>query len=173
MAFRSKTLFAAFLGLLLLGLDAIALSETVRDPLVVFLVRHAEKERPGSDPSLTKAGKARAQALARVLRDSEITAVHSTDYKRTRATASPFAKHIGKSVQIYDPRNHATLIAKIKSDGGRHLVVGHSNTVPALVRAWGGEPGEPIDEPTEFDRLYILTFDSDGDVQTVLLRIGD
>ncbi len=170
---KRPILNTVLLLIILLAPGSNALCQAENSPLVVFLVRHAEKQRPGSDPSLTEAGKARAEALANVLRDSQISAVHSTNYKRTRATALPFANQISKKVQIYNPRDHRSLIKKIKAAGGRHLVVGHSNTVPALVAEFGGESGRPIAEPTEFDRLYILTFDETGDVTTVLLRIGD
>ena len=152
------------------GIDALA--QSTNEPLVVFLVRHAEKERTGSDPALTNKGQARAQKLARFLRDSGIKTVHSTDYRRTRETARPFANQISASIQQYNPREQSALIGKIKSAGGRHLVVGHSNTIPALVRAFGGIPGGPIDEPTEYDRLYILSFDENGNASTVLLRYG-
>lgn len=150
-----------------------AIGQPSHEPLLVFLVRHAEKEPTGSDPILTEAGEARAQLLAKLLRDSSITNIHSTNYKRTWNTATPFAKQISKSIQSYDPRNHAALIQKIKATGGRHLVVGHSNTIPALVRSFGGKPRGAIDEATEYDRLYILSFDENGAVNTVLLRYGN
>jgi hypothetical protein len=34
----------------------------------------------------------------------------------------------------------------------------------------GGEPGFPIDEKSEFDRLYIVTVGASGTVSTVLMR---
>ena len=36
----------------------------------------------------------------------------------------------------------------------------------------GGEPGAPIDEAVEYDRLYQVNFDAAGNVTTVLLRYG-
>jgi hypothetical protein len=51
-------------------------------------------------------------------------------------------------------------------------VVGHSDTTPELVGLLGGDPGAPIDEPTEYDRLYVVTLGPDGTVTTVLLRYG-
>ena len=43
---------------------------------VIFVVRHAEKATGGGeDPDLSLAGQKRADALARVLKDSEVTAV--------------------------------------------------------------------------------------------------
>ena len=43
---------------------------------------------------------------------------------------------------------------ELTRDGLRHLVVGHSNTTPPLVELFGGDAGPPIDEASEYDRLY-------------------
>ncbi len=51
-------------------------------------------------------------------------------------------------------------------------MAGHSNTTPQLVEALGGDPGEPIDENNEFDRLYQVVIGADGSVTTTLLRYG-
>jgi hypothetical protein len=47
-------------------------------------------------------------------------------------------------------------------------VVGHSNTLPELVRLFGGAPGTEIGD-NEFDRVYQLVNGADGRVTTVLL----
>jgi broad specificity phosphatase PhoE len=60
---------------------------------VVFVVRHAEKTTGGgNDPELSPAGHKRADALARILQDSQITAIFVTEFKRTQETAAPTAK---------------------------------------------------------------------------------
>jgi hypothetical protein len=61
------------------------------------------------------------------------------------------------------------MVAKVKAlKGGAVLVVGHSNTVPALVRMFGGAPGTDIADD-EFDRVYQLHIAADGKITTVLL----
>jgi len=138
---------------------------------VVFLVRHAERAENGTpDPPISAAGTARASLLAEMLRDAGITHVHTTDYRRTRATGRPTADLAGLSMEVYDPRNLERFAARLTSTPGRHLVLGHSNTTPSLVEALGGDPGDPIEE-LEYDRLYVVTLAS-GSVQTVLLRFG-
>src|SRR5206468_9114794 len=63
---------------------------------VVFIVRHAEKASSGGkDPDLSVEGQRRADALARILKDSEITSVFVTEFKRTQETAAPTAKAAG------------------------------------------------------------------------------
>lgn len=144
---------------------------------VVFLVRHAEKKtgaggEPERDPGLTDAGHRRARLLAGMLGPAAITAVHSTDYRRTRETARPFAEARGLEVEAYDARDPAALVRQLRHSPGRHLVVGHSNTTPELVAMLGGEPGPPIDEACEYDRLYVLVLVPDRSVTTIQQRYG-
>lgn len=142
------------------------------DAVVVYLVRHAERAEDGTDdPPISESGQARARLLADLLRDAGITHVHSTDYVRTRSTAEPFATRSGLDLASYDPRELSTFATELLATPGRHLVVGHSNTTPALVEALGGDPGGPIDE-AEYDRLYVVTRAADGGISTVLLRFG-
>ncbi len=143
------------------------------EPLVVFLVRHGEKVDSSKDPELSAAGRARAAVLARSLRSAGIEYVHSSDFIRTRETATPTAAEIGLEVELYDPRNLPALVEKLRAVGGRHLVVGHSNTTPPLVGLLGGRPGEPIDEAREYDRLYVVTVAGHGVASSVLLRYGE
>ena len=141
--------------------------------ITIFLLRHAEKVQDGSaDPALTSAGMERAIALADLLEDAGITAIHSTDYIRTRDTIVPLAERLELPITIYDPRNLAVKAALLKDMPGRHVVSGHSNTTPELVRLLGGDPGPPMVEAGENDRLYIVTLHPDGTVGTVVLRFG-
>ncbi len=172
-----KAKLIGLMGLLLVSLgcgawaanDAKSVKETKAET-VVFLVRHAEKQSEGNDPALTDAGVARANALARLLSDAGIAAIHSTDYTRTKETARPLADVLGLTVQHYDPRTPEILVEQIRKAGGRHLVVGHSNTIPALVNLLGGDGGADIVEATEYDRLYIVTLAGDEKADTLLLR---
>jgi hypothetical protein len=84
----------------------------------------------------------------------------------------PLAVRLALPLEIYNARQLADLAEKLKSLPGRHLVSGHSNTTPELVQLLGGEPGSPIVEAGENDRLYVLTRHPDGRVTTVLLRYG-
>lgn len=144
---------------------------TAEEPLLVFLVRHAEKVDHSQDADLSPEGYARARELARTLADAGIRGVYSTDYTRTRETARPLAEMLGTEVTLYDPRELHSLAEELKRAGGSYLVVGHSNTTPALVEILGGDPGVPIVEETEYDRLYVLSI-SGTEAQSALLRYG-
>ena len=173
---KKPTIFSLLVTLALLGGCQSGVPATVasseQNDLVVFLVRHAEK-KSGSDPILTLQGQQRAELLAQMLHNAGIGHVHSSDYRRTRLTAEPVATALGIPVTIYDAGNLQAVADYLKTAGGRHLVVGHSNTTPALVALLGGDPGAAIAEKSEYDRLYIVTLTQRGGVETVLLRYGD
>jgi phosphohistidine phosphatase SixA len=165
-------------SLLLASLLQAALAAAVRGQeaaphAVVYLVRHAERaEDHPTDPSLSERGRERAELLARTLADAGVAHIHSTPLRRTRATAAPLAARLGLGVQEYAAAEGRALAERIRGASGRHLVVGHSNTLPELVRALGGDPGAPIQDATEYDRLYVLVVARDGTVTTSLLRYG-
>lgn len=141
-------------------------STPARDPaaLEVVVVRHAEKLPDGDDPALSDPGRARAQRLAHLLRDAPLVAVYSTDTQRTRQTAKPSADEHGLALTIYNPRMPpAEFVAWLKQNHphGTVLVVGHSNTAPAIAAALCGCEVAAMGE-TEFDRVMRVRFDADG-----------
>lgn len=121
-----------------------------------YLVRHAEKELTGSDPALSPEGYARAAALAERLQDAPLTAVYSTDTRRTRETAADVLTQKNIPLVIYDGRDLGALARILLAKEGEFLVVGHSNTTGELASALGGEGGSPIVEASEYDRLYVV-----------------
>jgi broad specificity phosphatase PhoE len=138
------------------------------EPSAIYLVRHGEKAAVGQDPELTPQGQARAQNIVAILRRAGITAIFSTPTVRTQQTAAPLAQQLGLTVQLYDPRLPKALVEKVRTASGAVLVVGHSNTLPELVKLFGGAPGSDILDD-EFDRLYQLLPGADGQVKTILL----
>jgi len=140
----------------------------------VILVRHAEKQSEGDDPSLTAEGRERAQALVHVLGELDIAAVYSTPYARTRETAQPLATAQGIAVTERPAQNYGSDMAewiRANHEGEIVVAVSHSNTVPALIEALGASP-VPTIEDHEYDDLYIVTIDAEGNVMLLPLRYG-
>jgi broad specificity phosphatase PhoE len=105
---------------------------------VIFIVRHGEKASTGgNDPDLSPEGQKRADALARILKDSQITSVFVTEFKRTQETAAPTAKATHVSPTVISANDIAALVEKLRALNGNALVVGHGNTIPDLLKALG------------------------------------
>lgn len=131
-----------------------------------YVSRHMQKES-GDDPALTAEGVANAQRLADMLADKGIAAIFSTDTRRTRSTAEPLSRLTGVPIQIYDPRDNQSLAARAQAVTGSVLIIGHSNTVPAIVAALKGEPVAPIDEET-FGLIFAVDRSTGKTAQTRL-----
>lgn len=129
----------------------------------IFLVRHAERADAASgvsptmatDPDLSQAGRARAESLALALRDAKITAIYVTKYKRTQQTAAPLARALGLTVNIVTA-DAAAVVKQLDAAKGNVLVVGHSNTVPDVIKGLGVAAPVTIGDD-EFDNLFIVT----------------
>lgn len=130
----------------------------------VFLVRHAERADAGmssagtmaSDPELSDVGRARAESLARMLKDAGVVAIYTTEFKRTQQTAGPLAKALGIEAVTVPANAPGTLLEALKTARGNIVVVGHSNTVPDLLRGLGVTPVVTIDDK-EYDNLFVVT----------------
>jgi len=131
----------------------------------VFVVRHAERADGGgagmgsmgsTDPELSDAGKVRAQALASALKDAGIKSIYVTEFKRTQQTAAPLAAALGIQATVVPANDLAVLIEKLKAGSGNALVVGHSNTVPDVIKQLG--VSEPVNlADTDYDHLFVVT----------------
>src|SRR4030095_5156942 len=121
----------------------------------IFILRHAEKADDSKDAELSEAGRARAEALANMLRDSKISVIYTTEFKRTQQTATPVAKALGLTVTTLPAANQAALVAKLRTSIANSLVVGHGNTIPDIIKAL--EILEPVNIPeSAYDNLFVV-----------------
>lgn len=148
---------------LVLSAVLLLLTSTTALAQSVFVVRHAERADAGTggtmmgaDPDLSEIGKARAQSLAAALRDAKVTAIYVTEYKRTQQTAEPLAKALGIQATVVPAKDAAGLIEKVKAAPGNVLVIGHSNTVPEVIRQLGVSEPVKLGE-SDYDDLFIVS----------------
>ncbi|WP_460734758.1 phosphoglycerate mutase family protein [Lysobacter tyrosinilyticus] len=159
-------LSAALSATLLVGC-AHALGESIdADATTTYvIVRHAEKGNDDPrDPTLTAEGLARANRLADSLRDAPLAAVYATAYRRTQQTALPSAQAHRLAVTTYDARQPAAEFAaelRKSHPHGTVLLVGHSNTAPAIAAALCQCDVAPMADD-EFDRRMTVRIDSAG-----------
>ena len=164
-----KHLFAAVAALVLTAQPALAQT--------IILVRHAEKVDASADPLLSEAGQARARSLAAAIAEAGLTHVWSTPLQRTRLTATPAAEAEGLTVQTLDltgggAAHIARTVETLRGLGADDvaLLVGHSNTVPAIARALG-VAGVADMSDCEYDRLYVIEL-KEGAARAVTGRYG-
>ncbi|HEY4424658.1 MAG TPA: phosphoglycerate mutase family protein [Pyrinomonadaceae bacterium] len=154
-------------------------------PITVFLIRHAEREQePKQDPPLSKDGVARSTALARLLGSAGIKAILTSQYTRTKQTAEPLATKLGLTVTPFtlkiSPSNPRQIAAEstaevtnkiLERSGESVLMIGHSNSIPDVIKMLGGDVVPTIDE-RKFDDLFIVTVYAQGKAKVVQLKYG-
>ena len=165
-----RLLLAAALTLLTAGS---AMAQTV------IIVRHAEKADASADPILSEAGQARAQALAAALTDAHPSVILTSPLRRTGQTAAPTADYHSTTPEAVSldggaEAHAAAVAARVRAlpEDATVLIVGHSNTVPAIARALGY--AEAADMPEcEYDRLTTLHLLGEGRAHGVVTRYGE
>jgi broad specificity phosphatase PhoE len=121
----------------------------------IYVVRHLQKAA-GDNPPLTPEGTAGAQRIADILAAKGVTAVFATPTRRAEETATPLAKRLGINVTLYDPKSPDALVKTLASVKGAALIVGHSNTVPDLVAAFGGAKPAEISEQ-DYGTIFVVS----------------
>ena len=118
-----------------------------------ILIRHAEKETTPvdpKDPMLSKEGEARAQSLVKLLEKQKVDAIYSTNFNRTKNTVKPLADSKGLQVQTYEKQPD---VANMK---GTIVIVGHSNTIPALANQLLGKEEYKTFDDSDYGNILII-----------------
>jgi broad specificity phosphatase PhoE len=120
----------------------------------IYLTRHAEKvdgwptdhDIDAFQP-LSPAGVARAEALAKRLKDAGVAAAYTSRTTRTLSTALPLvaASHIPLHADDATTKNDEMMpflehLMRDHANNRAVLIVGHSNTVPQLLVRLGAKP---------------------------------
>lgn len=137
----------------------------------IILVRHAEKaDATSQDPALSAEGKQRAERLVKVAGKYKPGAFYSTNFKRTRDTIGPLAAKRKKTIAIYDARKPAELLDQItKSKIKRHIVAGHSNSVPGLANFIGKKDVFKNLDESEYGVIWIIRMKNGQIVRTEVM----
>ena len=85
--------------------------------------------------------------------------MYSTPFRRTEETARPIAEALDLPLNTYDAADTEAIMEKIVKDhkGKIILVVGHSNTLPALMGNMGASKRVPPIAENEYDNIYIVS----------------
>jgi len=170
---RSIRIVTSVCALLLLSAASAAAQQTI------FVVRHAERAdaaaaaagmaAPGADPPLSTAGRERAARLASMLRSAAITTIFTTEFRRTQETAAPLAAQLKLTPSVSASKDPTPIVSRLRQANGNVLIVGHSNTVPELLKGLGIKDEITIPD-TEYDNLFIVVRPLTGEPTLIRLR---
>jgi len=126
----------------------------------MYIVRHAEKDT-GTNPALSLTGQKRAGDLYRELKDKKIDLILVSQYRRTGMTADSLRLY--KKIEMLEYKADATaeslfkLIDANAAKAKNILIVGHSNTLPVIIKKAGVENYPQTDIPDyEYDNLFVV-----------------
>lgn len=143
---------------ILLGVFA---QETLAQKKTIVLVRHVEKDSSPTadkaDPGLSQMGRDRAQLIVKAIGKYKPDAIYSTNFKRTRESVKPLADKRKKEIQIYDPSNQQKLVDEVMaSKSKKFVIVGHSNTTPALANLFTKKEVFKQVPDTEYSVIWVI-----------------
>lgn len=165
--------FGRAVGAAVLFALALAIASDAAAQQAVIVVRHAERADASDDPGLSPDGMRRAQALAALFRTAGVTHIVTSEYRRTRETATPLALALGLSMEQVPAKDFAALAAKIRgfAPGAIVLVVGHSNTVPPMLTTLGF-PNQLDLKDGDYDDAFVLVPHPGQHASVVRLKYG-
>lgn len=145
--------------LLLLFLNTACGQNAPVETTTYFLIRHAEKDLSdpqNPNPDLTEVGVERSVKWKKTLSHIDFDAIYSTDFTRTRRTATPIAERENLPLIIYDHKDLDYSKFIKETQGKTVLIVGHSNSTPKFVnRLMGKDTFKEIDE-SRYGMLFIV-----------------
>jgi phosphohistidine phosphatase SixA len=138
----------------------------------VYLIRHAEQELSGNDPSITEAGKARAASWAKMLQYVGLDVIYTSDAKRTQQTGRIIADRLGLSLNSMNRAETVGLTDKLSFDHEEDtvLIVGHAETIPGILQNLGVSGNIEVSQ-SDFANLFMLFHPGADEVRLIRLRM--
>lgn len=162
-----SSIFIAFMTFF--NVDSCSLGDS---STTIFLVRHAD--RIEKQDALSPAGIQRAKDLNVRLKDEKLDVIFSSDYNRTKGTGQFLSDELSMPMTIYDASDIPALVQDIKMNyrGKRILVIGHSNTTPDAINAFGWTPVLEHLDHYSYDNLFKLTLAENDELELEKLKYG-
>lgn len=136
----------------------------------IIVLRHAEKsDEPGNnDPGLSTEGLKRANNIAELFQNEEISAVYATPYQRTRLTLTPLAEAKGLKIEEYSPVDKSGFKQMLHDNMGKTIVIsGHSNTVPIIVQYFDPSENKITLNEDDYNKIFVVSKSSTGSSATL------
>ncbi|HEV2745745.1 MAG TPA: phosphoglycerate mutase family protein [Allosphingosinicella sp.] len=129
---------------LLLMVAACAYMAPIQQASTFYVMRHLHTPAGATDPDLTEEGQRHARLLADHFGAEPPVTIFVSNTRRAQQTAAPLAAKLGITPIVYDPADTGALIGEALKEPAPVLIVGHSNTVPDILAALGGERPGPL-----------------------------
>lgn len=137
-------------------------NDSARPATQIILVRHAEKAEGEGDVPLTEKGNQRAELLAKMLAETNISAIYATEWTRNQMTAQPLSREKALPITTLpvgqDAADHVRrLVKKLQNPtySGKVVVcIEHSNTIPLICNALGLEG---FGEAAKYSQMFLIT----------------
>ncbi|MCS6192022.1 histidine phosphatase family protein [Shewanella baltica] len=172
---KRLSLLTGLIILTCLGLSPI--SQVHAENRLIILVRHAEKaDTPANDPQLSPKGEMRATSLITALSRTPLSQLIATQYLRTQQTLTPIADARHLPVTIVEAarpieEHIQQIVEQVHAVQGNTLIVGHSNTVPLIIKALGGPESQAIGEE-DYSQLFLLSLNDGQPASLISTRYG-
>jgi broad specificity phosphatase PhoE len=135
----------------------------------LILVRHAEKNNDTDTSTLTPNGMKQASKLASILKNTEINSIYATPFPRMRMTAIPTAMSKNLEVIEYEPEKIEVIDMMINENIGKTaLVIGHKNTIPAILNHYLGTKYTDLEGESD---IFILHIDNSNSKANSLTQL--
>lgn len=153
-------------------INSVIQAESESNVTQIYILRHTEKEDDISEnPPLSEAGKTRARYWKQVLANIDINQIYTTDLERNIQTAATLAENYHVKPEMYYPLSFDVVKFINEIKGQKVLIIGHSNTIPDMVnRLIGGSIYPPMSH-TDYEKLFLITINANGDTSSSLLNI--
>lgn len=154
-------------------LSVSAMGIKAQDELITFiLVRHVEKVDNSADSDISQEGFDRAMRLAELLKETKLTHIYSSDFRRTRQTVKKIGEDHQLTTEIYNSKRVDDLAVNLKRlpEGSTVLVSGHSNTTPQLANLLLKKMTYKAFEETDYGNIILVTIGKKQAAHSLLLR---
>lgn len=146
--------------------------ESLSNTTQIYILRHTEKvDETSEDPVLSAQGIERAKYWKKVLQHTEFDQVFTTEFKRNIQTAELIAAESSVKPELYYPMSFDVLKFLNLIKGQKVLIIGHSNTIPDMVNRLIDETKYPPMSHENYNILYTITINENGETSSSMLHI--
>ncbi|MEK8180309.1 histidine phosphatase family protein [Flavobacterium buctense] len=140
-----------------------------------IVLRHAEKADNTKDPNLSADGLTRAVELRKTLSPISVEAIYATPFNRTKQTVTPLATEKKMAITEYPVNKpYAELVNELLDTyrGKTVVIVGHSNTVPELLKVLSNNTFNINISENQFDNLFVVTLTNGKQPEVAPMKYG-